>query len=55
MVQLGLVDDFKRQFHQWCHTALPIKDPNSVLGQQNLTGCEMHEVVIQTVEPLPTR
>ena len=55
MVQLGLMDDFKRQVLQWDGTNVHMKDSRNFLGQYNLTKREMREVVMQTAEPYSTR
>ena len=55
MVQIVLTDDFKRQVLKWDGTTLHIKEPRSLLGQSDLTKCNMHEVVIQNEEPASAR
>ena len=55
MVQLGLLEEFKHKFLQWYGSIVPIKEPRGLLGKTDLTNHEMHEVVMQTVEPVSTR
>ena len=51
MVQLGLKDDFKRQFLQWDGATVRKKETSSLVGQYNLTKRNMPGVVMHTVEP----
>ena len=55
MVQLGLMSDFKIQFIQWDSAEVTMKDPSGLLGQKNLTGRNMSEVVMHTIKPDSTR
>ena len=55
MVQLGLMDNFRYPVFQWDGSEVPMKEPISLLEQDNLTGREMREVVIQTAEPVSKR
>ena len=55
MVQLGLKDDFKRQFLQWDGVTVNMKDTRSMLGKSYLAKREMRKVVIQTAEPASTQ
>ena len=48
MLKLGLMSDFTRQFLQWYGAAVTMKDPNSFLGEHNLTNCDRHELAIYT-------
>ena len=54
MVQLGLSANFKRQFLQWDGVTVLMKEPISLIGQTDITSCEMCEVVMQTEEPVST-
>ena len=51
MVQLGLTAHFTRQELQWGGDTVYMKEPRSLLGQYDLTKCEMFEMVMQTAEP----
>ena len=55
MVQLCLKTDFERKLMECKETVVPIKDPVNILGQTDLTKCEILELVIQTAEPDSTR
>ena len=55
MVQIGLLDDFKRQFLEWYGNVVPMKDPSGLLGKTDLTSRDMCEVVMQTTEPVSTK
>ena len=55
MVQIGLMASFKYQVLQWYDTAVPMKDPIIMIGQQKLTGHNMWKVVMHTSEPEFTR
>ena len=55
MVQLGLLDVFKFQVLQWDGATAPTKEPSCLLGQTDLTSCNMHQVIMQTTEPVSTR
>ena len=55
MVQLGLMDDFKRQILQLNGITLHMKDPRIFLGKSNLTKRKMRKVVMQTAEPASKR
>ena len=55
MVQLGLSTNFKNQVLQQDGDTLPIKEPRGNLGQEYIDSSEMRKVVMQTVEPVPTR
>ena len=41
MVQLGLSDEFKRQFLQWGGNTVPMKEPSGLLGQANINSCNI--------------
>ena len=55
MVQLGLLVDFKRQLLQWYGLTVPMKEPSGLIGQIDITSCEMCEVVMRLEEPVSTR
>ena len=55
MVKLGLTSDFKRQVLQWDGATVQMKDSSNLLRQSDLTKHEMWEVIMQTVDPSPTR
>ena len=55
MVKLGLISDIKHQLLQWDGAKVPMKEPSSMLGKSILTSREIHEVVIQTEEPITKR
>ena len=55
MVQIGLSDDFKRQVLQRDGVTVPMKEPSGLLGQIDLTSCDMQDLVIQTSEPVSAR
>ena len=55
MVHIGLIDDFRRQILLWDSTSVPMKDPSGLLGKIYLTILKMHEVVMQTAEPVSTK
>ena len=55
MVQLGLSNDFKHQVIQWDGATVPMEQPRSLLGQTDPKNHDMHEVVMQTAEPVSTR
>ena len=50
MLQICVMADFKHQVLQYDDTAVPIKDPRSFLGQEDLTISYMFKMVIQTAE-----
>ena len=54
MVQLGLPVDLKPQLLQWDGINVPMKEPRDMLVKPDTTSCEMHEVVMQTEEPVST-
>ena len=54
MVQLGLLVDQKRQVLQWDVLTVLMKEPSGILVQTDLTSRDVHEVVMQTVEPFST-
>ena len=49
MVQLGLMEDFKRQVISSENAAASTKDPRILLGRTSLTSSEMRKVVMHTV------
>ena len=51
MVHLGISDKFKNQVLQRGGAISPMKQPSGIIGQTDLTSCEMFEVAIQTAEP----
>ena len=51
MLQLGLAADIKRQLLQWDGDTVHMKVSINLLGQSDLTKCEMREVVMHTAEP----
>ena len=51
MVHLGLTADFKRQVLQWDGATVNMKGHSSLIGKSDLAKSDMHEVVMQTVEP----
>ena len=55
MLQLCFSADFKHQVLQWGDDTVTMKEPIGMLGQTYLTIHEMHEVAIQTAEPVSTR
>ena len=55
MVQLGLLANFKHQIFQSNGIITPMKEPNSLIRKSDITSCDMHEVVIKTLEPFSTR
>ena len=55
MVQLGLTDNFKRQFLQWDGATVHMKDARNFLGQSDLIKRKMREVAMQNAEPASTR
>ena len=55
MVQLGMLDNFKRQVFQWDGATLSMKEPSRMIWKSYLTSRKMQEVVIQTAEPACTR
>ena len=48
MVHIGLLANFKRQVIQWDGAIFLMKQPSGMLGQTDLTSCEMREMIIQT-------
>ena len=48
MVQLGLLDNFKRQLLQGTGVTVPTKEPKGLLSQTDLTSCEMSQVEMKT-------
>ena len=46
MVQLGLPDNLKCQVLQWGGVTVPMKQNISLLGQTDITSCEMHKLVM---------
>ena len=48
MIQLGLSDNFKRQFLQWGGATVHMKGPSGLLGKSDLTKRKMREVVMHT-------
>ena len=48
MVQIGLMDDFKRQVLQWGGAKLPMKETSGLLGKSDLSKREMRKVIMQT-------
>ena len=55
MVQLGLLTDFKHRVLKWDGVTVPMKEPSGILGQIDLTSCDMQDLVIQTSEPVYAR
>ena len=55
MVQLGLSENFKHQFHQWDFATLSMKEPIGMIWQTYLTSCEVRKEVVKTLEPFSTR
>ena len=55
MVQLGLLDKFKRQVLQWDGVTTPMKEPSGLIRKPDLTSRKMREVAMQTAEPVSTR
>ena len=53
MVQLGLSENFKHQFHQWDFATLSMKEPIGMIWQTYLTSCEVRKEVVKTLEPFP--
>ena len=51
MVQLGLTAEFKRQVLQWNGATVHMKEHICLIGKSGLNKSEMHEVVMQTIEP----
>ena len=54
MVQLGLLADFNRQILQWDGVKVPMKESDGLIGQTDITSCDMREVVMHTAEPVST-
>ena len=52
MVQLYLTADFKHELPQLDGVTVPIKEPIVILGKTYLTSREMHQVLMQTAEPV---
>ena len=48
MVQLALLVDFNIQVLQWYGETVPMKEPEGLLGQTDLTSRKMRKVVMQT-------
>ena len=55
MVQLFLLDDFKRQLIQLDGATLPMKEPIYLLGKTDLTSHEMRELAMKTEEQVSTK
>ena len=55
MVQLGILDDFKHHVLKWDGDKVPMKESRGMIGKTDLTSHDIHEVVTQTAEPVPTR
>ena len=55
MEKLGLLAEFKRKVLQWDSGTTPMKEPGGMLSQTYITRREIHEVVMQTAEPVSTR
>ena len=55
MVQLGLLEDVKRQVLKWDGVTVPMKEPSDFIGQTYITSREMREVSMQTIEPVSIR
>ena len=55
MVQLFLIDDFKRQVLQWDGDTLHMKELSGLIGKSDLNKPDMRKVVMQTSEPASTR
>ena len=54
MVKLDLLADYQRQLLQWDGITVPMKEPIGLLGKSYLTNRNMHELVMQTAEPVST-
>ena len=52
MVKLCLTADFKHEVPQLDGVTVPIKEPIGILGKTYLTSREMHQVLMQTAEPV---
>ena len=55
MVQLGLIDDFKKTILYWDNTLVLMKYTSRFLYQYTLNNSEMRDVVIHTEEPSSTK
>ena len=55
MLQLCLMDDFKRQVPQWDGSTVNTKEPIVLLGKSYLTSCNMRVMVMHTEEPASTK
>ena len=55
MVHICLMDYFKQQVIQWDNTAVPMKEASIFIGQTDLAGHNMGEVLIQTGKPSSTK
>ena len=53
MVQLGLLDNFKRQILQWDGASVLVKEASGLIGKTYLTSRKIHKVLIQTENQFP--
>ena len=52
MTKIGPLADFNYIVLQWDGIIVPMKEPSSLLCKTDLTSHEMHEVAMQTEEPV---